>query len=195
MKRGIFFALVILTIIAAFAHSSNVPVAYAAGESIDKWVIASGGGVSNGGNIVIQDTIGQPIIGTANGTATWWNDGFWYQVYKPTAVTLASFAATSQDGALLIRWSTATEINNLGFNLYRAISPVGMRTKLNASLIPSQNLGGVTGATYTYTDQNVLAGKTYYYWLELVSTSGTSTLTGPVTGSTLNSIFLPLVNR
>lgn len=193
MKRKILFGLAILLAIIVLAHRSDAPVVYAAGESIDKWVIASGGGVSSGGNIVIQDTIGQPIIATSSGTGIRWSAGFWYQVYQPTAVTLASFATTSQNTALVIRWITASEINNLGFNLYRATSRMGTRTQLNSSLIPSQNLGGITGATYTYTDQDVVPGITYYYWLELVNISGASTLTGPVTGNILNSIFLPLV--
>lgn len=193
MKRRLVFGLAILIAIALLAHDRDVPIVHAAGESIDRSVIASGGGMSSGGNIMIQDTIGQSVIALASGPGITWSAGYWYQIYRPTAVTLASFVATPQHTSVVVRWITATELDNLGFNLYRATSPTGTRTQLNASLIPSQNLGGITGATYTYTDRNVVAGIKYYYWLELVSVSGTSTLTGPVTGNTLNTLFLPLM--
>jgi hypothetical protein len=40
-------------------------------------VMAGGGGKSTSGNIVLQDTIGQPIIGSSSGGNINLNAGFW----------------------------------------------------------------------------------------------------------------------
>jgi hypothetical protein len=155
-------------------------------------VIANGGGVSSGGNITIKDTIGEPIIGPSTGTATGLYAGFWYEVYHPTSVTLASFNAASQSNAIVLRWTTLTEVNLSGFNIYRALSPLGTQTKLNANLIPSQTFGGMLGANYMYSDANIIAGARYYYWLQEVSTTGGSKGYGPIA---TGGIFLPFVIR
>jgi hypothetical protein len=99
---------------------------------------------------------------------------------EPTAIELASFTATPQASAILLQWETATELDNLGFNLYRANMPDGLRTQLNASLIPAQNPGSPVGATYTFLDEGVQPGLTYHYWLEDVDVYGVGTLHGPV---------------
>ena len=59
-------------------------------------------------------------------------------------------------------------MDNLGFNLWRGTSPNAPDTQLNASLIPSQAPGSTQGYSYEWTDQaNLVAGTTYYYWLEV----------------------------
>lgn len=198
MKRQIIFGLLLLALVVALATRGETPVALAAGEAINKWVIANGGGESSGDNITIKDTIGQPIIGPSNGGANGLYAGYWYVEYHPTAVTLVSFTAMPQTIALVLRWTTISEINTLGFNLYRATSRTGMQTKLNANLIPAQVLGGPVGAMYEYTDRSIIVGTTYYYWLEEVSVSGAPTRYGPITGTIANGVpwlFLPFVQR
>jgi uncharacterized repeat protein (TIGR01451 family) len=98
----------------------------------------------------------------------------------PTAVTLASFTATAQGGNILVTWETAIEIDNVGFNLHRSTSPDGSYFKLNETLIPSQAPGSIFGATYTWLDEDVEAGTTYYYKLEDVEVGGRRTFHGPV---------------
>jgi hypothetical protein len=98
----------------------------------------------------------------------------------PTAVELLSFSAAPHRRAIQLAWETASEIDNVGFNLYRSESPEGARVQLNAALIPSRNPGSPTGAVYTFLDETVERGVTYYYWLEDVDLYGTATLHGPV---------------
>jgi C1A family cysteine protease len=98
----------------------------------------------------------------------------------PTAVELGRFEATPQGAAILLEWETASEVDNLGFHLYRAGSPHGPRTRLNDGLIPGQMPGSPIGATYTWQDQQVRPGITYYYWLEDVDIYGDATQHGPV---------------
>ena len=91
----------------------------------------------------------------------------------PLAVTLASMTAVAQTNAIQVNWDTVSEINNAGFNLYRATSPDGPWIKLNSSVIPSQNPGSSEPASYQYQDAYQLtAGATYYYVLEDVGLDG-----------------------
>jgi hypothetical protein len=98
----------------------------------------------------------------------------------PTAVDLVSFTATPARSTIHVEWETATEIDNLGFNLYRAESAGGPWTQLNESLIPTQVPGSPVGAIYTFEDSNVQTGVTYFYRLEDVDVHGQSTFHGPV---------------
>ncbi|MDY6847265.1 MAG: hypothetical protein SVP52_09035, partial [Chloroflexota bacterium] len=83
-----------------------------------------------------------------------------------TAVELISFkAAPSQEG-VLIEWETASEIDNLGFNLYREDLQTGLKVKINPELIPSKLPGSTQGAQYEFWDQAVIFGEPYAYWLE-----------------------------
>jgi len=104
----------------------------------------------------------------------------WIGPRGPLAADLAAFSATAAGDAIQVEWTTATEVDNLGFNVYRAESPDGPRTRLNAGLIPSQAPGSAVGATYEFVDESATPGATYYYWLEDVDTYGSATLHGPV---------------
>lgn len=107
-------------------------------------------------------------------------EDYYWPVGNPTAVELADFSATPTDASIVATWETATELDNVGFNLYRSTAEAGDYVKLNDALIPTQNPGAAFGATYTWKDSDVRPGTTYYYKLEDVNTGGTSTLHGPV---------------
>ncbi len=108
--------------------------------------------------------------------------GAYELIYEPTAVELLSFSAERAQNAVTLNWQTATEYDNLGFNLYRAAAADGTKTQLNDALIPTNMPpGSLMGAFYTYVDSDgVDPHVTYYYWLEDVSISGGKTLHGPV---------------
>jgi hypothetical protein len=101
----------------------------------------------------------------------------------PTAVDLASFTAEAAGPAIQLNWQTTTEVDNLGFNLYRAESAGGTRTPLNAALIPGQLPGSPVGGIYSFLDTTALRGVTYYYWLEDVDLGGATGLHGPVSAA------------
>ena len=98
----------------------------------------------------------------------------------PTAVELASFDAAAQGNGVLLNWETANEIDNVGFNIYRAETQSGQLIKINPYLIASQNPGSTAGAAYSFLDESAVPGATYYYWLEDMDASGASTRNGPV---------------
>ena len=90
------------------------------------------------------------------------------------AVTLVDMTATAQsDGTILVEWETATELDTAAFNLYRAEASNGPWDTL-VDTQPAQG-DGQTGASYSFSDDSVEAGKTYYYLLEEIENNGTST--------------------
>lgn len=107
-------------------------------------------------------------------------DYFFEQLTPPAAVTLNTFDAQAQSSYVLLSWETASELGNLGFNLYRSTSPNAPGQQINLTLIPSQAPGSAQGALYTWQDADVVAGTTYHYWLEDVALNGATTLHGPV---------------
>jgi len=83
---------------------------------------------------------------------------------------VALTAATSTDG-VMIKWRTISEINNLGFNIYRSDAKNGRYVKVNPRLIA----GTGTDATphdYSFTDETVILGEIYYYYIEDLDFSG-----------------------
>jgi len=115
----------------------------------------------------------------------------------PTAVELLYFRVGGVAGhEVRLEWATAVEIDNFGFNLYRALVADISRATLFA-FVPSQARGG--GATYVYED-TVPADGLWWYWLADVDTSGYETFHGPVSaGVGVNAwshrVYLPLVMR
>lgn len=104
---------------------------------------------------------------------------------SPTEVDLLSFTAMGIRRAIVLNWETASESDNLGFNLYRANTLNGERTKINATLIPSLVPGGAEGASYEYVDSTATRRITYYYWLEAIDLSFSSSLYGPASAKPL----------
>ena len=95
-----------------------------------------------------------------------------------TAITLSSFTVQPGNGSVTLNWATETEIDNAGFNIYRAESENGEYVKINAAIIFSK-AGAAQGASYQFIDNNVRNRKTYYYKLEDIDLNGTVTMHGP----------------
>ncbi|GAB4266963.1 MAG: hypothetical protein Kow0080_08640 [Candidatus Promineifilaceae bacterium] len=72
-----------------------------------------------------------------------------------------------------VEWTTATELNTAGFNVYRSQQPDGEFVKINSQMIPAKG-NTTTGSVYQFTDEQVKAGQTYYYVLEEIELTGSS---------------------
>ena len=68
----------------------------------------------------------------------------------PTAVTLVDFAARVHPDGILISWVSAAESTLSGYNLLRSIRLDGVRSRLNATLIPAAAPGSLAGAAYEW---------------------------------------------
>ena len=77
----------------------------------------------------------------------------------------------TENGEVVISWTTASETRNAGFKVLRSRTPQGAFVQINAKLIPG---AGTTSdpQTYTYQDRGATRGVVYYYRLEDVSLSG-----------------------
>jgi hypothetical protein len=96
----------------------------------------------------------------------------------PDAIDLLSFTAEVQaDGSVILAWETATEVDNAGFNLYRARVWGRSPIKINDALIPAQG-DVVTGALYSFVDWPGYG--TFHYLLADVDVNGETTLHGPI---------------
>ncbi len=100
----------------------------------------------------------------------------------PLPVTMSSFTAQFTNGTPTLNWTTQSETNNTGWNIYRGTSQnMGQTILVNAGgLIPGQ---GTTPepTDYVYTDHNgVVENTTYYYWLESVDNGGETEMFGPI---------------
>ncbi len=166
------------------------------------WFTVDGGGgtssgIDTGNNVTytVSGTIGQPDAGLFSRDPYILVTGFWATIIeKPTAITLLSFTAQPAADHITLAWQTGTEVDNAGFNLHRATAAEGPYTKLNDALIPAKG-DPVSGASYIYTDTDVVKGVTYYYKLEDVDIHGVSTFHGPVVAEpgAIGSIYLPVI--
>ncbi|RSK51425.1 T9SS type A sorting domain-containing protein [Hymenobacter rigui] len=85
-------------------------------------------------------------------------------------VTLTSFSVTAKNTGVLIRWSTASEVNNAYFELERSSNG-----RLFTAIGKVQGTGTTnTGVVYSYSDTKPLTSLTYYR-LRQVDFDGTAT--------------------
>ena len=87
-------------------------------------------------------------------------------------VELSSFTLTrTESGAVVVTWTTESEVDNAGFNLRRSLKRDSGYTLLNPALIAG---AGTTGErqTYTFIDTSAKPGVEHYYQIEEVSFGG-----------------------
>jgi hypothetical protein len=107
---------------------------------------------------------------------------FAFPVPTTTAVELVSFEAREGDAAVLLEWETGSEVDNVGFYLYRATSESGPYELVNPSVIPGLG-SSPRGARYRYVDSGLVNGRTYFYELEDLESTGVRERHGPVSAT------------
>jgi len=99
---------------------------------------------------------------------------FYLEVYGRTRialpVTLTNFDGKLIDDKVELNWSTATEINNKGFDIQRSADGVNFSS---IRFVAGSN-NSTTGKTYSFTDLKLLPG-TNYYRLKQVDKDGRDT--------------------
>jgi hypothetical protein len=81
------------------------------------------------------------------------------QVLQQTPAVPQNLTATSQSGGVLLDWDDTTTAGLDGYNVYRAVSPGGTRTRLNQALVSAS----------AYVDSTGTPGTTYYYAVTAVN--------------------------
>jgi len=109
-------------------------------------------------------------------------------------VDLLYFRAESGIESITLEWETASELDNLGFNILRSeTSDINEAQVLNPSLIPSVVGGQPIGAYYEWLDENIDAGINYWYWLQDLDFNGNVIDHGPVEASLASGNSIPTI--
>lgn len=99
---------------------------------------------------------------------------------NPAQINSLNFQSNS-DG-IWINWSANAGTENFGFDVLRSISEMGEYEPINENVIPvSSSPGDVHD--YSFLDEDVEPGETYYYQISDVGLSGQTTVYGPVSAT------------
>jgi len=159
------------------AHAWHIPRAEGARSSLIRREMDAAGmatmGTSANGWVLASDTT------LTSGPTTWYGSDEdagtpGYDAGGPLPVELSHFrpARDKATGAVVITWSTQSELNNAGFFIKRSQQKDGEFQVIHTPLIPG---AGTTSEKqfYTYTDTTAQPNVVYYYQIEDVSLDGT----------------------
>ena len=139
----------------------------------------TGQAVAGSGNRHYQKSIGGPWILDNYSNAT---PGY-FDADQSLPVTLAFFSAKVVNQQVYLRWRTESEVNNLGFEIYRANKQDGDYQLVSSFRSNEQLKGQINSSSsklYQFVDANVLPNQTYFYKLADVSIKGQRSFHGPV---------------
>jgi len=149
-------------------------------DTIERGVVAGGGGVTAGDGQTLSATIGQPLTGHTAGSHIL-SAGFWHPpAGEQTPIFLADFSAARNDGRVLVSWHVNVLADHLGMHVWRQAAD-GERQRLS-----EEPLSGA--GPFEFTDPVAPPGE-LEYWLEAVPTSGESTWFGPVVLASVPLVF------
>ena len=116
-------------------------------------------------------SIGNGTVGTAGTDRV---DNFIVNAVSEVPVEMTSFTATAQQANALLAWSTATEVNNYGFDIERRAVNSEQQTANSWTKVGFVAGNGTSNAkhNYTYADNNLSAG-TYAYRIKQIDNDGT----------------------
>ncbi len=110
----------------------------------------------------------------ANFTAWNWASNFPIDVNDSVPVELSSFSATVQNNVVELLWTTATETNNFGFEIQRAIYRESEKEKMWVKIGFVNGHGTrTTPASYSFAEENPVGGSKLWYRLKQVDFDGT----------------------
>ncbi|MCF8059998.1 MAG: hypothetical protein K9K67_11925 [Bacteriovoracaceae bacterium] len=95
-------------------------------------------------------------------------------------VTITEFKATGYHESVLVEWVTGSELDHLGFNIYRSNDPQSGFVQINNELIRNYLTSGEFRGRYRFLDPGLTNNQIYYYMIEDVAINGDKELHGPV---------------
>ena len=151
------------SIIRRHVQVARGPSAPEDGTMMDNWVLASDTSFAQ-----VTHIRAQSFYGAANDVGT---PGFRPGGALPVELSHFRPARNKETGAVVITWSTQSELNNAGFFIKRSNQPDSEFKVINATMIPG---AGTTSEKqfYTYTDTTAQPNVVYYYQIEDVSLDG-----------------------
>jgi hypothetical protein len=122
-------------------------------------------------------------VRATDGLVSVFNLGGWRD-FKVTAVTtpveLALFEATGDAAGVRLRWEARSEIDHLGYHVWRSVEEQAGYERITEELIRGEG-------SYEYVDAEAAAGQVYYYRLEAIDLGGGSEFFGPVQGRAVSA--------
>ncbi|MBL7067223.1 MAG: T9SS type A sorting domain-containing protein [Candidatus Marinimicrobia bacterium] len=120
-------------------------------------------------------------------------DGYYYTLASTSSdnslpVGFSYFCAVAGNERITLKWTTESEIDNLGFNIYRSVQSNRKYKIINGQLIPSAG-NSSSRKDYDFIDFDVNNGITYWYKLEDVDYSGNTKLHGPVSAIPMKNVI------
>lgn len=100
-----------------------------------------------------------------------------FMTVSPTPVELSSFSAIINGNSIKLNWITATERNNYGFDVERALVDNSNNNTISFNKIGFIQGHGLSNSPkeYKYSDNSVLSGKKYSFRLKQIDNDGTIT--------------------
>jgi hypothetical protein len=97
-----------------------------------------------------------------------------FTIFVLVAGLLFFSAATAEETAGIsnkVKWVTASEVNNFGFDVFRGDSEDGPFVKINEITVPGAGNSDIPNK-YQFVDETIETGKVYWYYVESISMSG-----------------------
>ena len=120
------------------------------------------------------------VIGILGGCASSGGDDL---PAEPAVVQRASEAAPDQPAneplANTLKWTTASEVDNFGFDIFRGLSEDGPFDKITTDPLPG---AGTTDEpqNYVFVDDSIDPSRDYFYFIESISLGGVREKFSPV---------------
>ena len=108
-------------------------------------------------------------------TETYYGNG---DISLPVTISNIMGAASKESG-IILTWTVQSELNCLGFNIFRSAEESGTYAQINTELILGRG-NASTAMDYHFNDRNVEDNVTYWYKIEEEMTTGHKNYYGPV---------------
>lgn len=110
------------------------------------------------------------------------------------SVDIVYFRSVSNQNSITLEWGTETELDLLGFQIYRGPDSNLSNAAAISPLIPASGTPPTGGDDYSFDDTSVIAGSLYYYWLVSIDLSDTNpsqySYEGPLSATTLGGTVI-----
>ncbi|MBN2281783.1 MAG: T9SS type A sorting domain-containing protein [Candidatus Marinimicrobia bacterium] len=124
----------------------------------------------------------QPLNANQKAYAAWKMFAEIARAYDTTLpVEMSDIYTRSEKGSIVLYWKTESEVNNLGFNIYRSLHESAGYEKINFQVIPGAGNSTLPNL-YQYTDDEVVPNQKYWYRVEDLGSDGTRKFHGPISG-------------
>lgn len=105
-------------------------------------------------------------------------------------VSLSYFESQFANGNIILHWRTESEIDIVGFNIWRSTSVNGPFKKNNEQSIAAYG-NSEQRSDYSYHDKRIENGKCYYYYIEILEMDGSSDRSKTIQ-ATVETTILPI---